>query len=528
MKKLLPLALAVSLTSLQPIFAQVVTWNGNTGGDWSLDSNWIGGVKPGATDEAVLPSVTDASTRIVTQDTAAGETISSLRFEQDGATGVNRLDLSGNISFTKASREGATSAYLVDLTNAATKDQVVLNLNGHAILFTGGNPSGATGGGTIDGTVNFNATGSAILRTSVSGHNIFNIPGIMIVTADGRFGRDTGGTSNTGNFTVNYQTGSELNISNNSTFSIEVADRRAQNRNYTLNNSGQIDLAGGSTLELAVNSTNGGSTNSMNVTFNNTANGTMLHSGAVALKPHKNASELTVFSSINQDGIWTVAGENASIRRLTTAQDGSFIAIPEFLLRDGGVLTGSGASDGMEFNEEVFTNSRMTITNDGLITPGDGTSGAGLASVGMLTFRDINLTSGATGGIVNMDFGGVGAGEYDQIILATGLTDPAGAGTLDLSASGDTLNLFSVNGFTPSSGFTVSLFQAGSIVGSFDSVTLDSVGFTGNQLDVTEGTYILSYSATSVDLAFAPIPEPGTYALLVAALASFVVWRRRS
>ncbi len=264
--------------------------------------------------------------------------------------------------------------------------------------------------------------------------------------------------------------------------------------------------------------------------MNNSTTGVVSQAGTVAFRAHRDsaAAPATPGITINNNGGWTVSGTGAVIRRLTTSDEAAYIAIPAFNNSSTGTLRGNSASDALEFNEEVADGTRrMTITNNGIIAPGAGTSGGGVTSVGVLNLRDINLTTGATGKI-NMDFGGSTAGQYDQINLQTGLTDPTGAGALDLSAVGDILNLFSVNSFAPSSAFTVSLLTAGSVTSTFDNITLNAAAFTLNQLVVAEGTYEVLYDSDSVDLTFTPIPEPTSLTLLALGAVTFLGYHRRA
>lgn len=525
---------ALSLLVVGQAMGQTTTtWDGgdpaspNTGGNWSSTLNWDTGVLPetGTGNLVVLPSVTDGSTRTVTQDIGAGTTINALQLIQSSPTGVNKLSLSGNITLAAASRENATvdstaSAFRVSLSGGATVDQVQVDLNGFSIVAqTSG--TGATTGMNIGGTVNFNSAGSSMI-TSVGGHSAINVFGDLNVTADGRIGRDTGANPATGNGNINFMAGSTVDITSG-TFSVEMAGRRGQSRALNLNNSGTITIASGATL-AEVWTAPASATNEASVTLTNNSAGVINQSGTVALRAHQDpASVINPGISLINNGTWTVSGSNAVIRRLTTSENTAYVTVPTMTIGSTGTLKGSGASDTLEFNEEVALSNRMTLTNNGIIAPGAGSDGVGLASVGTLLFQDINLTMGGTGNL-KMDVGGSGAGQFDQLKLQTGITDPAGAGTVDLGTVGDTLSLSLVNSFTPGLDFNIALITAGSVTGEFDNVTLNAVSFTSNQLVAPEGTYTLNYTPTSVNLVFVGlIPEPSTYALVAFGVVALVV-----
>lgn len=493
------------------------TWDGNgnsnNNGDWSVGANWDGDAVPTTSDRAILPSVS-TGLRTVTQDTTAGTTANALRFEQSTATATNKLSLSGNLTFSKASREAGTpdsttSALQASLTGGATHPNLALDLNGYALKFilSGG---GATTGGNLSGTIAYNSAGSSI-HSTVSGHTAFNVFGTLHVTADGRLGRDTGSVNATGNGAVTFMSGSLVNVSSG-TFSAEMAGRRGQDRDFTLTNGGTVNIAAGATL-AQVWTQGANSSNKANISLVN--NNSVIQAGTVALRVHHDSASPTYPTmAVTDSGTWTVSGADAVIKRLTTTDNGAYIVVPTFTVgATSGTLRGSGAADALEFNEEVADGTRrMTITNNGLIAPGAGSQGTGTASVGTLTLKDINVAMGSTGKVY-LDFGGSATGQYDQLRLETGATGPAGAGTLDLSAGG-TLQLYTVNSFAPGDSFTVTLIAAGSVSGQFATVKLDGSTFVDNVLALPDGTrYALSYTADAVQLSYVGMSS-GTLILL--------------
>ncbi len=205
MRKLLSVLTFTLLSSQSLTHAQMVTWDGgdpaspNADGNWNATANWDTGALPTTADLTILPSVTDGSTRTVTQDIAAGTTVNALQLTQSAPTGVNELSLSGNLILSRATTASATvdstnSAFRVTLGGGATVSQVEVDLNGFTI--SAPTPSGSSIGINIGGTVNFNSANSSIVLTG-GGNTTINVFGDLNATADGRIGRDNGATQNT-------------------------------------------------------------------------------------------------------------------------------------------------------------------------------------------------------------------------------------------------------------------------------------------------------------------------------------------
>jgi hypothetical protein len=515
-----------ALVAAGGVWAADVTWDGGgRDGKWSTAANWDTDAVPTTNDRAILPSVT-SGTRTVTQDTAAGTTANAIRFVQDNPDGISKLDLAGNLTLTKSTREsstlnGTTSALQWDLSGNATRNQAILNLNGHSILLTGPAPSGAMTGGNLGGIVNFNEDGSSIYST-VAGHLTWNLFGEINASANGMIGKNAGTASNnTGNSNFNILTGASVNVTGG-VFQWSVVGKRSQDRAMTVTNNGSINVSSGAALEASWRATND-STNRAAITFTTSSSGALTQAGTLQFKPHRDSAGNSTSVTINNAGVWTVSGSNAVVRELITADHTATIVIPSFNVNTNGTLRGASAADALEFDEEGANGNRMTITNRGLIQPGAGSQGAGTKSVGTLALRDIHVTDDA--GKIELDLGGTAAGQYDQLRLLTGNTDPAGAGTLDLSSGTGTLQLWKVNEFAPTSQFTITLIEAGSVSGTFGTVKLDEAAFTDNELDAGDGwKYQIGYTSDSVTLSY--IPEPATMGLFLGAAALLALRRR--
>jgi hypothetical protein len=250
----------------------------------------------------------------------------------------------------------------------------------------------------------------------------------------------------------------------------------------------------------------------------------------IGQRAHKDSLAAAPVVTITNNGLWTINGGGAVIKRLTTTDETSYIAVPTFTVAGTGELRGNSISDALEYDEEVATGGRMAMINQGVIAPGAGTNQTGLTSAGTLALRDIDVTFGETGRL-NIDVGGAAGGQYDMLALQTGSTDPAGAGTLDLSASGDTLAVTLVNGFAPESSFSIPILTYGAVtlnggVG-FDVLTVN--GLTDNAATYNDGVgiYSISYGGGSAHLMYT-VPEPGTAGLIATVGLALLRRRRRA
>jgi hypothetical protein len=543
MTKLIRAASAAVLLSLGvPVLADIVTWDGHSSsdasGNWSNADNWDAGL-PDSLDDVTFPSVT-TGTRTITQDIAGGTTIGSLAIQQSGTVGVNRLSLSGDLTLFDASRENATvdsatSALRLTLSGSATPSQFQLDLNGHAVMFaTSG--SGATTGGNLAGTVNYATAGSAIMSVH-AGHTGLNVFGTLNVTADGFLGRDTGGVSSSGNLNIAVQAAGSIVVSNNAVFTAAIAGRLGQNRSMTFTNNGSVSIASGSVLRTAIDAlTSSGATNGFSVNVNNGTTGTFTHGGDLSVRAFQGATSVNpTVIAITNNGTWAVSGTAATLTRQTTSTTSGTpaVIVPTFTVSSTGLVRGSGTLDALEYNEQQSTGGRLTITNNGQISAGNGSNGAGTSSIGTLDLRDINLTFGTTGRL-NIDI--ADGNRRDRVRLLGGQTDSTGAGTLDLSAAGDRLNITLVDGFIPGiKPFQAQIMTFGSVVLNADTtnglVGFDVLAIGPNTQNgpvfngPNDSRYWLTYDNNTVTLNY--IPEPSALSMVLIATAGLLRRRRR-
>ncbi|HEX8340706.1 MAG TPA: PEP-CTERM sorting domain-containing protein, partial [Tepidisphaeraceae bacterium] len=179
---------------------------------------------------------------------------------------------------------------------------------------------------------------------------------------------------------------------------------------------------------------------------------------------------------------------------------------------NSGTLRGASTADTLTYVSLLTgrETQQLALSSSGVIAPGAGTGGAGLASVGALTLKGANVTFTGVSGALNIDVGGTATGEFDTLSLAAGTSNAAG--TLDLTAA--TLNVSLVNGFAPPDNFSINILNYGSEIGT---PTLLVNG-------VSDSRYALQIGATSANLVYS-VPEPASLTGL--ALAAGLLMRRR-
>jgi len=133
---------------------------------------------------------------------------------------------------------------------------------------------------------------------------------------------------------------------------------------------------------------------------------------------------------------------------------------------------------------------------------------------------NVKVAFGATQGTLRLDADSATTGHYDVLAVAAGST--TGTGVLDLSGTGDVLDLHLMNGFNPTSNFTLAGFATfASRAGAFDTIRVN-----GGALPTLWSANVV-YNATSADLVVT-VPEPASLAVLAAMLGLASLRRVRS
>lgn len=525
-------SLALIALSAAPSFGVTYTWDGGGGNsNWSTGTNWNADITTYANGDTYIIGQGLSNTTFSTSvDAAFTNTVGGLQLWSNNnvtqtmtlntASGVFDVTTAGTgIAYNNSNGNSSV------LTNPAA---ITLDLNGNEFRNSG---NSATITRTFLGTVKFSANNSKITVTNQSQVNTINFgkagsPTVVQVTGDSLVGRmntsAAGGSVNPLNIGV-LDSASTLDVSNNATLrlvnQVRVTSAGAQ-ANLNVSNAGTITVSSGATITAEKLNFNNGSQTSSAITITNNAGANLVHGGTVKLLP-----DATGTATINNAGKWKITGGSAALLDDRAVANTNAISVSNQV---GGILTGGGANDNLEYNSTNHASGasdRLTINNQGIITPGDGTGGSGLASVGSLTLRDSNLTFSGTSDTLRIDIGGTSGGQFDTLSLAAGASNSLGAGTLTLDTS--KLELFYVNGFNPSSSFSIDILNYGASSGSFDLSGLTITGASGAAADITN--YSITYGATAATLNFTAIPEPkGTLFLMLGGIiATLMNFRRR-
>ncbi|MGE9290166.1 MAG: beta strand repeat-containing protein [Puniceicoccales bacterium] len=302
-------------------------------------------------------------------------------------------------------------------------------------------------------------------------------------------------------------TGSVLNVGDGSTnLTLTLQNRTASLTNYAGNT---VNLTANSTVllkSLLANDTAGA------VTFTN--EGILNHEGTLQMQGNKSGQRLL---STTSTGTYRIQGVDAVLEN-NESTSGPTAANIMLNYQNRGILSGASSSDRL-----TYVNSTSKTTYDvlamyhigGSITPGDGSNGAGVASVGSLELVNVDLSL-YSGAMMAFDIGGtVASGLFDSLTLS------GDGAALDLGTD-SVLDLYFVNDFLPSIEETYTIALGAAVSGTFSSLL-----FNGGALD---GEYEVNYTANSIEVTLAAVPEPTSFALLggLLSLGLVLTGRRRS
>ncbi len=222
-------------------------------------------------------------------------------------------------------------------------------------------------------------------------------------------------------------------------------------------------------------------------------------------------SNPTAVPPITPNTIWVHGG--------TLAVDNNYYAVPNPLVVDnGGRLAGMGSFD------------TAAIGTGAILSPGLAEAG----NLGFLQFNHLELNAGGTYEWQIQD--PVSQFGHDLIDVATPTTLVINA----TSANRFTLKIISLalngtngalSGFDPTQSYSWSLFNYDSLGGVFDpaAFTLDTSLFANSLVGGPggSGSFSLTDSGSQILLNFTPVPEPSTYALLLAGLGVIALQLKR-
>ncbi|MEI6070989.1 MAG: autotransporter-associated beta strand repeat-containing protein [Verrucomicrobiae bacterium] len=495
------------LGALPAACAATVTWNGTTGGDWNLATNWTGSAKPGASDTAIFNT-----TLATVANAIANQSVGSISFDTNagtasgtftlGTTGGNILTLGNNgiiqilstlagtgksisvnspIVLTPASTTTAGSYtfanYSIDPTNT-------LNFGGTISASTTSSTETLTlagtnlGANTISGLIsNGSATTFALAKSGVgtwtlTGANTYN-GGTAISAGTLKIGNATALGANGGAVSVTAGAALDLNGTVMTNTNGLILNGLGVNGGGALTNSS--GTAGNYAGLLTLGSASSIIAGSGNITLSNAGTITGATFG-LTLGGEQNGTIASIIGTTTgtltkQDaGTWTLSGANTYTGG-TTITAGTLQVNRATALGTGAVSVASGAA--LDLNGITMTGTNALTIN------GSGISGGGaLVNNNNSVPWNPNSTAGTYAGTVAMasdsSIGGSGATlTLSGIVGGAFNLTKVGSNTLVLSNTGNT--------FGASKTFTIS---AGTV--QLGAATL-SLGVASNAVSVTNG-----------------------------------------
>ena len=317
-----------------------------------------------------------------------------------------------------------------------------ITFNGGTTNLNSGATDGLSGATTISGgTVNFNDNFTLPLLTLSTG----TLGGTGNLTLSGALNTWSAGTIGGGG-TLTIANGATLNMNSG-------ANKFLGSRTIAINPTGALILSGGQVLNQATNTVNNAGLFDIQGNdnwINNTGGPTTFNNLAGASITRSSGSGSAGFSvALNNAG--SVNVQTGTLTILSSSTNSGVIDITAGTTFDTGGTAMTNAVTGTINGAGTLNLGSATLTNNGILAPGDGVNGTGTLTI------TGNLTQGGTGQM-NMQLAGTGAGQFDKIAVS---------GTANL---GGTLNMSTVGAYTGNAGDSFQLLTYGASVGTFAAV----------------------------------------------------------
>jgi len=488
-----------------------------TNGDWTLGTNWTGGV-PGVADEADLTNTTSS----YSVDFSGTSSINGLLL-QNGTGKATTLNILSNSTLTTANgasmknatlHVSANATFLNTGTSDGTGGAAVVNIDALGTLQwgTSGNNKGFfLSGGTsnILGTLKGNNV-AANSYLQLQGNTVLNINGGTVISDKLLLGANNAGATinvtNNGTLTVR---GDQFDIGSNTGNGYLGTTAVNIDTGGTVTNNGTLDIAmapsGNSTTGTASLNIAGGSWTQTGVTTVGTArNGSINISGTGTFITNNNTfvggtSAFTGTGAATASGLISMTGGNFTAHNASnnaTVTVGN--AITGSLVLSGGNMTvdalvaSNGANSTVTFNGGTLNTKATTISTGSVFTVGNGTASAALVlSGGTHSFANGLAISN------NASLSGSGAVVGNATMTGNGIVNlTAGSISGTFGVTGGNWNgAGSVTGAVTSSSGTLA-------IGSGANLTANGgLNITGGTLAASDGTSTItgnvSYTSSS-------------------------------
>lgn len=451
--------------------AATATWvSSTTGGNWVDAANWTGSAAPTSSSYASLLNVT-SGTRTIMINSGENATAKTITLSQTTAGAANNLTIASGGTLTLG-----VSGSAVQNIGVVTGGSSLISLGGTLALTGGVAANGYLIGSDLTMSDGAKITAAA-QGTLLAFGGVVNSAGSVTISNSNALTAVFNSTLNVNSGTLEFYQGA-------GTGTVALTSVTVK---------GATTIASGATVKLSGPSTG----NFAGTAFINT--GTLTQEGTISLNGR--ASATTTYTQVlSNSGTWVVSGSGAVIEKLT---NGTVAPEPTFTNTVGGILKGTGTLD---YNNLASAGTNIAATNAGTIQMGNGTNGTG--TIGDLALTDFALTLSSTS-VLEFDLGGTTSGLFDTFTLNS-----------SSMVLGGTLSLYLVNGFAPTSDFSINLILGGSTLsGNFTSLLVNGVADSNYTFSYANGIGTLSY-----------VPEPETWALLITGvmLCVWVSHRRRA
>jgi autotransporter-associated beta strand protein len=411
--------------------ATSISWNGTTGGLWSLDTNWSPVFVPSSLDDLTIlgpGNVAGALTINVDADAAAN----SINFTNTASTALSNLTSGSNKTLTLGVGGLTTGTGAVTIGSTATNQAVNIALAASQSWNIGA--GGLTVTNAISGTgFGITKTGAGIL--TLAGANTYSgATAISVGTVEFQ-----GASAMSTTTALSMANGTTLSLKSDvdATFAPASFSNLSSGSGYTISVNGLTGAGTGKILSLRAPSAGGGGTSNTTLNVGSTSSDTLKFTTTFA-------------TNSNSGSAWGAVGQNV------------------FSLTGADVILDAGVNMGNNGNGAITVNSTTgnTLTINGTVTTNTNRTTAGIVNSGVLTLNN------------TVALGGTNQGFF---VIVNG-------GTLNVNNAGSIRNNANIGGTGNRAGLTIAGGTLNNTSGSAKTLSFSpTVGFNGDFAFSTSG-----------------------------------------